>query len=335
MPSNDRRWTRTDIRRALLVGMAACLGVVALCLVVLGTSQRQLQAGVLVGLWAALTAAFALFGPRRGQSEPDPAAELEAALQHASQLHESQLQLARTQQEQLEEARQAYFTQEIELRRFGELQLSRDAAQRREAELNLELSLRREIERVMSDQLGSLRDEVAALRAEVVDKLGGQLRLERIETTRLIGSDLEALQNEIRRLAGSQERLAAPARTTGQQQPVRPDPADIVDAELVEPRETDPREADPFAGLPRLSPLPEDLDLIPDDAARQDAAAGPGRIAEPRTEPAGSAVPADGGERRPGRRRAPDPTRDPEALRYQGRRRAAADQAAWFAGLER
>ena len=86
---------------------------------------------------------------------------------------------------------------------------------------------------MMNEQIGLLRDEVAALRAEVVDKLGGQLRLERIETTRLIGSDLEALQHEIRRLAGSQESIAVGRPSLGRGQVLR----DIVDAEVVEAEE--------------------------------------------------------------------------------------------------
>ena len=159
--------------------------------------------------------------PRR-PSRAELAAELAEARARAAELHEAQLAVVAQQQEQLEAARQAYFSQEIELRQFGELQLARDAAARRESEQELELSLRREVERVLADQLASLREEVAALRAEVVDKLGGQLRLERIETTRVIGSDLEALQHEIRRLAAvRQDSLAA---TRGSVLPGPPEP---------------------------------------------------------------------------------------------------------------
>lgn len=164
--------------------LAAVLILAAVFLVVLGSSQKQVQLGVLLGLWGALIGAFLVAGSRRGQ--PD----------------------------------QANSTQALQLRTFGELQVTREAAARREADLALELSLRRELERLMSDQLGFLRSEVAALRAEVADKLGGQLRLERIETTRVIGSDLDALQHQIRRLSTGTE----PGLTE----------ANMLDAELIE-----------------------------------------------------------------------------------------------------
>src|ERR1700712_4594781 len=210
MPRSDRSRPALGFWRIVLLLAAGALGVAALCLVVFGNSQRQLQLGVLLGLWAFLIGAFLGFGSRRSQSEQ--AAAVAQAERRSAQLHEAQLQVSHLQYAQLEAAQEVRSRQEVELRKFGEMQLSREAAARREADLNLEISLRREIERMMTEQLGALRDEVAALRAEVVDKLGGQLRLERIETTRVIGSDLEALQHEIRRLAGGHDRLcAAPA----------------------------------------------------------------------------------------------------------------------------
>jgi len=209
--------------RIAAVAASAVLGAAALCLVVFGTSQKQLQLGVLFGLWSTLIAACVIFGFTRGEPEETPEAELAEIQSRAAELHEAQLKVVAGQQEQLEAARQAYYSQEIELRQFGELQFAREAAARRESELKLEITLRREVERVLSEQLASLREEVAALRAEVVDKLGGQLRLERIETTRVIGSDLEALQHEIRRLAAvNQQGLAAPGRTITAQ-PARPE----------------------------------------------------------------------------------------------------------------
>ena len=213
------RTLRGWVRIAAVAGSAG-LGVAALCLVVFGTSQKQLQLGVLLGLWSVLIAACVIFGLTREEPEDTSEAELAEIRSRAAELHEAQLKVVAGQQEQLEAARQAYFSQEIELRQFGELQFAREAAARRESELKLEISLRREMERVLSEQLGSLREEVAALRAEVVDKLGGQLRLERIETTRVIGSDLEALQHEIRRLAAVNEQgLTAPARTVAAELP--------------------------------------------------------------------------------------------------------------------
>ncbi|MGI8667858.1 MAG: DUF6779 domain-containing protein [Jatrophihabitans sp.] len=401
MPRRDPHRTQLGFWRVVAMVVAAGLGLAAVCLVVFANTQKQLQIGVLLGLWGGLIGAFLVFGSRRSQAEQ--AAQLADAEHRARLLHEAQLQVSQLQHAQLEAAQDARAKQEVELRKFGEMQLSREAAARRSADLNLEISLRREIERMMTEQLGALRNEVAALRAEVVDKLGGQLRLERIETTRLIGSDLEALQHEIRRLAGSQESIAtvhsavsAPLpqlpwdRPAATEKPGRTARAghDIVDAELIEsepvgraaepaaapvaepaaraaepavpvaepaaaPTEPDrsaaPTEAavpaawsaptvvgadpltaptvpaaapepgtdaapvpplyrqseqvaaftssfDPFAGLPRLSPLPDDLELIHD----------------PEPDPPQPTPPG-------GRRRAPDEEQD---ARYHGRRRA-------------
>ena len=137
-------------------------------------------------------------------------AEAEA---RANQLHEAQVRISELQRAQLEAAaEQTRISQQVELRRTGEVELSREVAARREADYQLELSLRREIEQLMSDHIGALRTEVAALRAEVVDKLGGQFRLERIETTRVIGSDLEALAARDPQI-GQQSTGRSPIRT--------------------------------------------------------------------------------------------------------------------------
>jgi hypothetical protein len=225
MPRPATSWTSPGLPRTALIALSAGLGLGALCLVLFGSSRQQVQLGVLLGLWAALVAASLIAGSRGGPSERPPDAEWDRFRAQATELHEAQLKVVAQQQEQLEAAKQAYFSQEIELRQFGELQLARDAAARRESELNLELSLRREVERVLTEQLASLRDEVAALRAEVFDKLGGQLRLERIETTRVIGSDLEALQHEIRRLAAGGWGSEGPVSPAGADPGVRaPEP---------------------------------------------------------------------------------------------------------------
>ncbi|SOD70561.1 hypothetical protein SAMN05892883_0249 [Jatrophihabitans sp. GAS493] len=68
-------------------------------------------------------------------------------------------------------------------------------------EMQLEVMLRREIERVLRSELADLRGEVSGLRGEMNEKFDGQLRLERIETTRVIGSDIQSLHEEVRRLA--------------------------------------------------------------------------------------------------------------------------------------
>ncbi len=246
MANRDQGRPRLGLQRVIAIGLAAALGIAAVCLVVFGTTQKQLQVGVLLGLWGGLTAAFLVFGSRRGQAEQGE--RLAEAESRASQLLEAQGRITELQRAQQEAAaQQAKISQEIELRRSGEVELSREVAARREADYQLELSLRREIEQLMSDHIGALRTEVAALRAEVVDKLGAQFRLERIETTRVIGSDLEALQHEIRRLASSQNdepRSGRPApdgsrsgvdstATSPARWPVE-QPADIVDAEVIE-----------------------------------------------------------------------------------------------------
>ncbi|MDQ2958692.1 MAG: hypothetical protein M3Y42_17250, partial [Actinomycetota bacterium] len=234
MPRRDQARAPLGFWRIAAIVLASALGLVAVCLVVFGTSQRQLQFGVLLGLWGGLIGAFLVFGSRRSQAEQT--AQLAEAEYRANQLHEAQVQVSQLQRAQLEAAQEVRSKQEVELRKLGEVQLSREVAARREADLNLELSLRREIERMMNEHIGALRDEVAALRAEVVDKLGGQLRLERIETTRLIGSDLEALQHEIRRLGRSQESIASPSAAVSAPLPHLNSRSeqDIVDAEVIE-----------------------------------------------------------------------------------------------------
>ncbi|HEX4727297.1 MAG TPA: hypothetical protein VH298_05840 [Jatrophihabitans sp.] len=246
MANRDQARPRLGLRRVVAIGLAAALGLAAVCLVVFGTTQKQLQVGVLLGLWGGLTAAFLVFGSRRGQAEQGE--RLAEAESRANQLHEAQVRITELQRAQQEAAaQQTRISQEVELRRSGEVELSREVAARREADYQLELSLRREIEQLMSDHIGALRTEVAALRAEVVDKLGAQFRLERIETTRVIGSDLEALQHEIRRLASNQHDDPRPGRPSPDGSRTRVDsaaagaarwpveqPADIVDAEVIE-----------------------------------------------------------------------------------------------------
>lgn len=401
MPRRDQTRSALGFWRVVALVIATGLGLAAVCLVVFGNSQKQLQIGVLLGLWGGLIGAFLVFGSRRSQAEQT--AQLAETEYRANKLYEAQLQVSQLQQAQLEGASRARARQELELRKMGEVQLSREVAARREADLNLEISLRREIEKLMAEHIGSLRDEVAALRAEVVEKLGGELRLERIETTRLIGSDLEALQYEIRRLAGSQPGIASaplsqvapddagsalPMEPSGNPGRRREDVADIIDAEVIEaghavpaeqpaepvewttafeptparepaaqaaeptppPMPADPpalgvdpltalvpvapvaepkpvsvpplyRQSeqvaaftssfDPFAGLPRLSPLPEDVELIADEP-----------IADEPPEQSSSSLgtPAGGG-----RRRAPDD--EPSPTNISGGRRRAPDDA--------
>jgi hypothetical protein len=155
--------------------LAVLLGMAAVGLAVLGSTQKQVQLGLICGLWAALIGLIAMFGIRRR-----PEAEPERPI-----------------------------TPQIREPHRGELQLRSDSAQRREYEAQLQAMLRHEIGRAVHDELQTLRSEVAGLRSDVVEKVHGQLQLERIETTRVIGSDLEALQDEVRRLVIARDALAA------------------------------------------------------------------------------------------------------------------------------
>jgi hypothetical protein len=143
--------------RTLGMLAATVLGGTAVFIVVVGHTQKQVQVGLLVGLWGALLGAFTLFGPRRGGVEPGHEAAGPGS--------------------------------------------ERVPAQRREDELQLEVMVRREMERVLREELSQLRGEVAGLRNDLTEKVNGQLRLERIETTRVISSDIEELQHDFRRLA--------------------------------------------------------------------------------------------------------------------------------------
>src|SRR5215471_6392435 len=149
--------------------LALVLGGIAVYLVVVGHTQKQVQVGLLVGLWGVLLGAFSLFGPRR--SEPDEADVLLA-------------------------------------------QSEREPVPRGGNDQQVAVMVRREMERVLRDEISQLRTEVSGLRNDLVEKVNGQLRLERIETTRVISSDIEELQHEVRRLAvasrSAQQTISAP-----------------------------------------------------------------------------------------------------------------------------
>jgi gas vesicle protein len=175
--------------RSVFVVVAVLLGIAAVILLVLNNNPKELKIGALVGAWSAIIGSMALFGPKRGHQDLAPAAP----------------------------------SGELELRKAFEVERQQDLAARRDYERQLEAMLRRELERVMRDELSALRSEVSQLRDDIEEKVSGQLKLERIETTRLIGSDLEALQHEVRRLAGAtgaDETIEM--RTIDADRPVRP-----------------------------------------------------------------------------------------------------------------
>jgi hypothetical protein len=182
-PDDAPPLTRGVLLRAAGLVVAVGLGALAAWLIVTSTTQKNLELGVLAGLWAALLGAFAMFGARR-RPVAEPVAEPVAAEPAGStvELRKSQLELERV----------------------------AEAQARRAHEQRLEQLLRDEIRNAVARELASVRAELVELRSELVEKVGGQLRLERIETTRVIGSDLEALQHELRELKAAQEAEATP-----------------------------------------------------------------------------------------------------------------------------
>jgi hypothetical protein len=144
---------------------ALALGGFAVFMVVVGHTQKQVQIGLLVGLWGVLLGAFTLFGPRRGPAEVGRGVKLAGA--------------------------------------------QRSATQRREDELQLEVMLRHEMERVLRAELSQLRGEVAGLREDLVENGQGEVRLERIETTRVISSDRDDMQQEVRSVTMAHSPAAA------------------------------------------------------------------------------------------------------------------------------
>ena len=257
MPRRKPTSSRSGFWRILAIAAAAALGVAAICLVVFSSSAKQIQIGVLLGAWAAFLAAPVIFGSRRSQlaEASANAPDAQTADAHASELQAARRQVADLRAAQLEATRDVHQVHELELRRFGELELARETAERREADYRLELALRGEMEKVLGDQIGVLREEISSLRAEVVDKLGGQLRLERIETTRVIASDLEALQNEIKRLGSA--KIVPPAA----QLPVPPPP--VPPAQSAPPVPSAPAMPQSMPAMPSVPPAPSPMPTMP------------------------------------------------------------------------
>jgi hypothetical protein len=212
---------RTSIRWFSIL-LVLGLGATAVGLVVLGSTQKQLRIGVLVGIWAAVVAYFL---PRRASDEDE---EIQPT------------------------------GHEIAARTAHEVAARAQVKERREYERALQRMLRGEIDAAMRAQVTALRSEVAALRSDLVENVNGQLRLERTETTRVIGSDIEALQREIRRLAILREPLVTlpadqrPPSTAARTAPVATAP--------LEPLPTPARPAAvsglPEAGRPAFPPPP-------------------------------------------------------------------------------
>jgi hypothetical protein len=161
------------------------LTIVAVWMIALGGSEREVRLGVITGLWAALIGAMTFYGGRTAGTRAGDIAGRATGFAGPGA--------------------------ELDVRQDYGLELEREASARRAYEQQLHEMVRREIEtiqRVVGDQLGRLREDVSSLRGDLVDQVGGKIRLERIETTRVIGSDIEALQNEVRQLAGGRNRAS-------------------------------------------------------------------------------------------------------------------------------
>ncbi len=160
--------------RGLMLVVAFALTALGIYWIGVSSSTARNRLGFPVALWGVLIGAYALHGTRWTELPVEAAAPIPTPPPGPGE--------------------------ELELRRSGEVELAGEAERRREYQLQLEVMLRREIEKILRQELAALRADVAGLRGEVLDAVDGRLRLERIETTRIIGSDLAALQNEVRRL---------------------------------------------------------------------------------------------------------------------------------------
>jgi hypothetical protein len=160
--TDDDGADRRGVRGVILL-LGVVMAAVATGFLVVTEDPKLLRLGIVGALWAFVLAAIAV--PRRRRDDGD-----------------------------------SNRTRELELRRTYELELEREVAARREYEMQLEVYLRRELDRGVREEVESLRQEVQALRGDVIERLDGELRMERIETTRLIGGSLRALREEARRL---------------------------------------------------------------------------------------------------------------------------------------
>jgi hypothetical protein len=241
----------------LLLTALLVLAIVASSLLVFTNKVELLKLAVIVALWAAVVAAFVSFIYRR-QSDIDQAK-----------------------------------TRDLKL--VYDLQLDREISARREYELSIEAQLRRELASELraqaSDEVASLRAELAALRAnlEIIFDTDLQSR-PAIETERTAVhtfGDWDAVP----------QATAAPERGDGVFGPGRVISSRI-DTEAEE--DSDPStEESPIIDVPAVPNPPEDpwAPLIPGGAHRRPSEGGPVEWGPPPQEP----PPAEG------RRRAPEP----------------------------
>lgn len=295
--------TRGVVVRGAIFALAVALGAVAVWLIVTSTTQKRIELGILAGLWGLLLGTFSMLGNRRALAVPSShLAESRAEDVDATDAGPA---LAGSDAAAAGSAGAA-----LELRSAVALEREADAEERRAWQARFEQLMRHEVRDAMSDEVSSLRAEIASLRGELLEKVGGQLRLERIETTRLIGSDLEALQHEVRQLKvaadgaeftdASDHRIVSQPYTRSVVEPAQTRPvtrhtadveSDIQPARRPEPMaqapaaepapsarpeppppRPSPPPDDDFATLPRLSPF---TDVGPEPAEREAPAPAP------------------------------------------------------------
>jgi hypothetical protein len=247
----------------LLLTTLLVLAIVASSALVFTNKVELLKLAVIVALWAAVVAAFVSFIYRR-QADIDQAKSRDLKLVY-------------------------------------DLQLDREISARREYELSIESQLRRELASELraqtSDEVASLRAELAALRTnlEIIFDTDLQSRpaIETERTTVHRFGDWDAVAQGAAPREGSERSFGGPGRVISSR----------IDTET--PEDTDPNtEESPIIDVPAEPQPPEDEWTPPLGGAHR-------RPSEPEPVDAGWRPPPQEAPRTDGRRRAPEPATEP------------------------